>query len=127
VASNRYPLTLLPGRFAVCRLDAASPLPAWPPGPFVSVTRTAQELSVVCPEEAAPAGARAEAGWKAFRLEGPVPFSTVGVISSMTAPLAAQGISVFVVSTFDTDYLLVKEGQLARAQKALVQAGYPVH
>jgi hypothetical protein len=127
VASNRYPLTLLPGRFAVCRLDPGSPLPPWPAGPLVSVTRTAEELSVVCAEESAPAGARAETGWKAFRLEGPVPFSTVGVISSMTAPLAAQGISVFVLSTFDTDYLLVKEGQLARAQKALAQAGYPVH
>lgn len=125
--SNRFPLTLLPGRFAVCRLDPSSPSPDWPAGPVVSVTRTAEELSVVCAEEAVPAGTKAEAGWKALKLEGPVPFSTVGVVSSMTAPLAAQGISVFVLSTFDTDYLLVKEAMLARAAKALAHAGYPVH
>jgi hypothetical protein len=126
VPSNRFPLTLLPGRLAVCRLDAASPVPSWPSGPLVSVTRTAEELSVVCAEEAVPAGTKAEVGWKAFKLEGPVPFSTVGVISSMTAPLATQGISVFVLSTFDTDYLLVKETVLARATKTLAAAGYPV-
>lgn len=126
MSSNRFPLILLPGRFAVCRLDPAAPMPAWPSGPLVGVTRTAEELSVVCAEEAVPAGTKAEAGWKAFKLEGPVPFSTVGVISSLTAPLATHGISVFVLSTFDTDYLLVKEAALARATRALAAAGYPV-
>jgi hypothetical protein len=127
VSSNRFPLTLLPGRFAVCRLEPSAAVPPWADGvPLASVTRTAEELSVVCAEEAVPAGVKAETGWKALRLEGPVPFSTVGVISGLTAPLAAQGIPVFVLSTFDTDYLLLKESVLGRAQKALAKAGYPV-
>ncbi len=126
--SNRFPVTLLPGRFAVCRLDASSPVPPWAvAGGLWSVTRTADEVSVVCAEESVPPGVRVEAGWRAFRLEGPVPFNTVGVVSSLTAPLATQGVSVFVLSTFDTDYLLVKEAAVPRARKALTAAGYPVN
>lgn len=87
--------------------------------------RTADELSIVCAEERVPSNVQAERGWRAFKLEGPVPFTTVGVISSLTTPLATQGIGVFVLSTFDTDYLLVKETNLGRAQKALAAAGFP--
>ena len=125
--SNRFPLTLLEGAFAVCRLDPGDEAPGLAgSGPLAAVVRTPEELCVVCAEEDAPQEARVEAGWRAFKLEGPVPFSAVGVISSMTAPLAESGIGVFVLSTFDTDYLLVKEAQLARACKALANAGYEV-
>jgi hypothetical protein len=127
MTSNRFPLILLDGRMAVCRLAPDAPVPAWADGaPFSCVMRTAEELSIVCAEDGVPADVKAEHGWRALQLEGPVPFTTVGVISGLTTPLATQGIGVFVLSTFDTDYLLVKESNLARASKALAGAGFPV-
>jgi hypothetical protein len=126
VASNRFPLRLLDGRHAVCRLPPDAPWPQWPAGELCSVTRTREETSVVCAEGAVPAGVQAETGWRAFQLVGPVPFTTVGVLSGLTKPLAEHGIGVFVLSTFDTDYLLVKDANLARAAKALAAAGYVV-
>jgi hypothetical protein len=94
--------------------------------PLSCVLRTRDELSVVCPEADVPAGVQVERGFRAFRLEGPVPFATTGVISGLTAPLAAQGLSVFVLSTYDTDYLLVKDATLPAAQAALRSAGFDV-
>lgn len=132
MSSNRYPLTLLPGSFAVARLDPGVEVPPWVDGAvaaggdLVSLTRTRDELSIVCPGSLVPPDVKAELGWRAFKLEGPVPFSTVGVISSLTTPLAALGISCFVLSTFDTDYLLLKEAVRGRAEEALAKAGYPV-
>lgn len=128
--SNRFPLTLLREGFAVCKMDPDALAPAdllEMDGPFVSVTRTADELSVVCPEDDVPAGAvQVERGFRAFRLEGPVPFTTIGVVSGLTRPLAEAGISVFVVSTFDTDYLLVKAEAAQRAARLLGRAGFSV-
>ena len=116
-------LTLMPERFAVCRLEPDAPLPAWvfhAAASLWSVTRTPDELSVVCPEDDLPPSIeRAETGWRAFRLEGPIPFEQVGVIAGLTAPLAAAGIPVFVLSTFDTDYLLVKEARVDAVKAAL--------
>ena len=126
MTSNRFPLRLLAGRYAVCRLPPDDPWPDWPEGGLCSLTRTAEELSVVCAEEAVPADAKAERGWRAFQLVGPVPFATVGVLSGLTKPLAEAGIGVFVLSTFDTDYLLVKESSLQRATHVLAVAGYVV-
>jgi hypothetical protein len=128
--SNRFPLVLLAEAFAVCKLDPDEESPAWlleTTGPLACVTRTAGELSVVCAEEDVPDGAlQVERGWRAFRLEGPVPFTTVGVVSSLTAPLAEAGIGVFILSTYDTDYLLVKGEAAGRAQKILGRAGFVV-
>jgi hypothetical protein len=128
--SNRFPLTLLDTRFAVCKLDPEEAAPADlldMDADFVSVTRTAGELSVVCAEEDDPDGAvQVERGFRAFRLEGPVPFTTVGVVSGLTRPLAEAGLSVFVVSTFDTDYLLVKAEAAERAGRLLGKAGFHV-
>jgi len=116
-------LTLMPGRFAVCRFAPDDALPAWvfhAGATFWSVTRTPEELSVVCPEDDLPPSVeRAERGWRALQLEGPIPFEQVGVIAGLAAPLAAAGIPVFVLSTFDTDWLLVKENRLAEACAAL--------
>ena len=117
-------LTLLPSRFAVCRLDAAAELPDWPQGDFVSVTRTAAELSIVCDEKKVPADSRAEKGWRALKVAGPLAFTQIGVLSALAGPLAAAGIAVFVVSTFDTDYLFVKEERLSEAVKVLETAGH---
>ena len=107
-------------RLAVCRFPADAPLPAWAfhaEAEFWSLTRTPDELSLVCAEDDLPPSVdqHVERGWRAFALVGPVPFTTTGVISGLTVPLAEAGIGVFVLSTFDTDYLLVKATAFARA------------
>ncbi len=127
MADRRLTLLVVDGTFAVCRLDVDAPIPPWATaGRFFSVTRTAAELSVVCRQDAVPEGVACEAGWRCLRVAGALPFSAVGVLASLTAPLAAAGVSVFVVSTFDTDYLLVKEGLLERAADVLRQVGHVV-
>lgn len=123
--THRLALTLLADTFAVCRLSKSSPVPAWASsGQFFSITRTADELSVVCPQSVVPDGVRCERGWRCLRVAGPMDFSMIGVVASLVTPLAEAGISVFVVSTFDTDYLLVKEVDLERAMAALGLAGH---
>lgn len=117
-------LTLLPDRLAVCRLEPGAPLPQPVPGNLWSVTRTADEVSVVLAEEAAGPGWRVEPGWRVFQVAGPLDFGLTGVVASLTQPLADAGIPVFVISTFDTDYLLVKEANLERAREALARAGH---
>jgi len=120
-------LILEAGRFAVCRLAPTAPVP-WPdPGttPF-SVTVTADELSVVCPEGHEPTGATIEGGWRLLRLVGPLAFELVGVIASITVPLAGADIGVFVLSTFDTDLVLVKDVDLDAAIDVLGGAGHRV-
>ncbi len=116
-------LRLLPlhARFALCRLPADAPLPPWATGgPLVSITRTADELSVVCLEEVVPPDMYGDRGWMGWRLAGTFdPATVVGVLARLTAPLADAGVSVFVVSTVDTDYLLVKGEHYARAEQAL--------
>lgn len=120
-------LTLVPleGTFAVCRLAADAPVPGWAAGgPFVSITRTGDELSVVCREEAVPAGVRCEWGWRCLRVAGTLDFSLVGVLASLVGPLAGAGVSVFAVSTFDTDYLLLKASDFERGVAVLRRAGH---
>lgn len=117
----------LDGLFAVCRLSADAPLPAWAAaGSFVSITRTLDELSIVCRGEHVPDGVRCEPGWRCLRVAGPLDFTLAGVLASLLAPLADAGIPVFVVSTFDTDYLLVKEDRLDAAVNVLQSAGHSV-
>lgn len=118
-------LTLLPDPLAVCRLAADDALPAWLPARgFVSVTRTADELSIVCADDAVPDGIRAERGWRCLAVAGPLDFGMTGVLASIAAPLADAGISIFALSTFDTDYVLVKAEKLAAAAEALRRAGH---
>jgi hypothetical protein len=117
-------LSLLEGHFAVCRLPACAPWPVPRPGSLWSITRTAEETSVVCLRENAPRGARVEDGWRALKLEGPIPFEEIGVLSALSGSLARAGLSVFAISTFDTDYILVKEASLAAALEALAKAGF---
>jgi hypothetical protein len=118
---------VLAGRFAVCRLDPrADPPSGWNSAPFFSLTRTPDELSIVCSERTAPGAARVERGWRCLRVEGPLDFSLTGILAGLTSPLAERGVSVFSISTFDTDYLLVKHDQLAQARAALEEAGHLV-
>ncbi len=123
-------LSVLPGRLAVCRLDAGAAVPAWAAmegddggGSIVSVSRTAEELSIVCPEPRVPAAiageSRVERGWRAFKVEGPLDFALTGILARLSGCLAEAGVSIFAISTFDTDYLLVREAQFAMASTAL--------
>lgn len=130
-ASGRS-LTLdrLPGRYAVCRIGPGEPVPEWVPlaagGPLVALARTADELSVVCDEQAVPEGVRAERGWAALRVRGPLDFSLTGVLASIADPLSDAGVSIFAVSTYDTDYLLVPADKQPAAIGALQRAGHLV-
>lgn len=119
-------LALLPDLLAVCRLDPDSPLPVATPAGFWSLTRTADEISVILPEDQVQPGWKVEPGWRAFHVAGPLDFGLTGVLASLAQPLADAGIPVFVLSTFDTDYLLVKEVRLERATQTLFKAGHTV-
>jgi hypothetical protein len=122
-SSPERALTLLADRYAIARLTPDAPVPAWAfpaRAALASVTRTAEELSIVCRESDVPHDAApVERGWRALRLAGPIPFETVGVVAGLAAPLAAAGVPVFVLSTYDTDVLLVREADLGRARAAL--------
>jgi hypothetical protein len=110
---------------AVCQLAAGSPLPEWAVGDgFFCVTQTSEELSIVCAETRVPAGVRVESGWVALKLEGPFPFAMTGVLTSFLQPLAEVGVAIFAVSTFDTDYILMKRDKLEAAIRALDAAGH---
>jgi hypothetical protein len=124
---RRLTLELVPGLYAVCRLDPAAPVPGWAAsGRFVSVTRTDAETSIVCPQEAVPAAVHAERDWSCLRVAGTLGFGMTGVLASLARPLASSGVSIFVVSTYDTDYLMVQERDLERALDALARAGHAV-
>jgi uncharacterized protein len=125
--THQLNLTILPETFAVCRLDKDAPAPAWEsPGGFFSITRTGDELSIVCSQCLVPDGVQCEKGWRCLRVAGTIDFSMIGVVASLATLLSEAGVSVFVVSTFDTDYLLVKEGELERASATLRAAGHQV-
>lgn len=113
----------VPGRYAVCRLDAQAAIPGWAlvRGGFVSITHSERELSIVAAEALVPAEVKAERGWVAMRVAGRLDFAVVGVLAKLTGALAEAGISCFAISTYDTDYLLVKEQDADRATEALRQ------
>jgi hypothetical protein len=121
-------LTLLPTTLAIARLAPDARIPAWATGgAFFSLTQTAEELSIVCEQSHIPGDLSAiERDWRALKLEGPVPFSETGVVAGLSRPLAEAGIGIFVISTYDTDYLLVKSADLPQTILALRDAGYEV-
>ena len=119
--------TLLPDTFAVVRMPPASAIPRWAEGgPFVSMTRTESELSIVCRETSVPAGTHADRGWQCLRVEGPIPLNTVGIAAEFTSVLAKANVSVFPIATYDTDYVLVKRDRIEAAIDALRAAGHSV-
>jgi hypothetical protein len=95
-------------------------------GEFFSATRTSDELSLILADSRAPQSAKCEHGWRAFKVQGPLDFSQVGIIAGLSAALADAGVSIFALSTYDTDYVMVKLADLDRAVAALRQAGYTV-
>jgi len=126
-SDRRFELTVLPGFFAIVRLAANEPLPSWATtGDFFSVTRTSDELSVVCLANQVPPGLAAETAWRALKVHGPFALSEIGVLAALAAALAHAKVSLFAISTFDTDYLLVSEKKLDAAIAALRAAGHSV-
>ncbi len=120
-------ISLLPDQFVICRLPGdAAPPPIVAGGPFYSVTANADEISIVCRASDAPTGATVEPGWRAFVIEGPLDFSLVGVLNSMLTPLVSAKVPVFAMSTYTTDYVLVREHDVRPATTALKIAGHTV-
>jgi hypothetical protein len=120
-------LTLLDDTFAVSRLAGDAVVPEWAwTGEVACVTRTRDELSIVCREDLVPADVLSESGWRCLRVKGPLPFTLTGVFARIAQPLANAGVSLFAVMTYDTDYVMVKEAQLRDAVDALMGAGHTV-
>lgn len=121
-------LSLLPEQLTVCQLAPDASIPAWTAGSasFLSITRTPEELSIVCPASLVPDSVKQVSGWRAFKVEGPLDFSLTGVLSSLAGPLAQAGLSIFTLATYNTDYVLVKADQVGAATKALQAAGHVV-
>jgi len=118
-------LSLLDGDYSVCRLDSKATPPPWATqGNFYSVSHSAEELSVVCESGLVPTATKAEHGWKVLKVAGPLDFNLTGILVELTNPLAQAGIPVFAISTFDTDYLLVRAADLNGAMTVLTDAGH---
>lgn len=121
-------LHLLPEPLALVRLGGTEPIPSWVAGAeqFCSVTRTADELSIVADESVVPDGLPAERPYRALRIEGPLPLHWVGILAAVAATLASARIPIFTIATYDTDYVLVKAADLPRAETALREAGHTI-
>lgn len=118
---------VLSDRLAICSLPAQAPLPEWASKESLwSVTRTPDELSIVCPEASVPPDIQAERGWVPLHVAGPLPLTMTGVLSSLAEPLARAGITIFAISTFETDIVLVRTVDLEKAREALSAAGHRV-
>ncbi|MFZ2054836.1 MAG: ACT domain-containing protein [Candidatus Aminicenantales bacterium] len=115
----------MPDTFAICRLPPDAGVPKWASGRgLLSITRTSDELSIVCAEAGVPEEVRSERGWRCLEVAGPLDLALTGVLASLANPLAEAQINIFAISTFDTDYLLVKEEKLARSIDVLTRSGH---
>jgi hypothetical protein len=122
------PLELLPDTLAVCRLEPGAPVPSWAaePSPFLTLSRTAEELSITTLQSAVPAGVTCERDYRAVRVRGPLPLDLIGIVAAIADPLAEAGLSIFAISTYDTDYVLVKARALEEALRVLRGAGHRI-
>jgi hypothetical protein len=127
MTAPQFTLEILNVPLAVCRLPSASP-GYWLSGSeeFQAIIRSPGEVTLICTASAAPVDAEIESGWRALMVRGPLPFSMTGVLAALAVPLSQAGISIFAVSTYDTDYILVKESSLEAATAALRNAGHRV-
>jgi hypothetical protein len=120
-------LELLPDHLAICRLPAGSDVPSWAmSGSIHSVSWTKNETSIICMEANVPEDVHSERGWRALMIGGPLSFELTGILVKVAQPLADSGIPIFVLSTFDTDYILVKNSSLEAAVEALIKSGHRV-
>ena len=113
-------LSILPKKLAICRLEKNSTIPFWATdSTFFSITKTEDELSIVCPENKVPPGVISEKNWRAFKVMGPLDFSLTGILASLANALDEAKISIIALSTFDTDYILVQNKNFEKAVKVL--------
>lgn len=117
---SKLVLSVLPEKLGICHFDKNSPIPDWAKDiSFCSITRTKDELSLVCPQDKIPGGVMFEKDWQAFKVEGPLGFVSTGIVSSLSKPLAEAGVSIFYISTYETDYVLVEDKNLEKATEIL--------
>ncbi|MBK1813812.1 ACT domain-containing protein [Clostridium sp. YIM B02505] len=120
-------MRLLKDKYGVCRLHKNELIPIWAQeGEFFSITKTTDELSIVCYEDNIPHNIKCEKDWKILKIEGPLDFSLIGILSSISSILASKGISIFAVSTYDTDYILIKNKDIDKAVKSLIEERYEI-
>ncbi|CUH97386.1 hypothetical protein P22_3514 [Propionispora sp. 2/2-37] len=120
-------MDVLPDKIGICKLDVNQEIPLWAlQGEFFSITKTTEELSIVCSEENIPGAVLCERGWRALKLKGPFPFDLVGIVAQVSAAVARAGVGIFVISTYDTDYILVKAKDLDSAVEALRNDGHSI-
>jgi hypothetical protein len=121
-------LELLVEPLALLSLPPGRAVPGWTRAArqFLSVTRTPAEVSIVADEAVVPSSIAAERGYRAFRVQGPLPLELVGIMAALAAPLAEAGLPIFPIATYQTDYLLVHDADVPRAREALVRAGHRV-
>ncbi|SHK63118.1 ACT domain-containing protein [Desulforamulus aeronauticus] len=121
-------LTILPQLLGICRLAPGENIPTWLwESNFFSISKTVDELSIVCPVHLIPEGIQCNKDWQALKVGGPLDFSLIGILSELSTLLANEGISIFAISTFDTDYILVKTEQLNKAATSLIRQGHTVN
>jgi len=117
---KKFELSILPEKLGICHFEKNVPIPDWAKNiSFCSITRTSDELSVICPQDKIPGGVLVEKDWRAFKVKGPLGFVLTGIVSSLSKPLAEAKISILYISTFKTDYLLVEEKNLKEAKRIL--------
>ncbi|GCE10162.1 ACT domain-containing protein [Tengunoibacter tsumagoiensis] len=122
---HKLTLSLFPQVFAICRLHPDGYIPNWALiGDFISLTRTPEELSIICPQENVPEDAQAARHWRCIKVDGPFDFAVSGVHAALALPLAEENISVLSVATYETDYILIQEPDLDHAIAVLKQAGH---
>lgn len=117
-------LSVMPESLAIVKLDADAPVPEWLTAGFRSITRTPKELSIVCDAALVPDAVDAERGWRALEVAGPLALTEIGILASLAVPLRDANVSLFAISTFDTDYVLVRAADLEAALDALETAGW---
>lgn len=121
---DKLTMNVLQDKYAVCRFDHNASIPEWiKSNEFLSITKTADELSIVCLQENIPYEVQCEKDWRLLKVEGPLDFSLIGILASISNTLANKGISIFAISTYETDYILVKEKDLECAVDALLHQG----
>jgi hypothetical protein len=127
MAEKILTMKLLKDKYGVCRLDKTELIPEWSKNSdFFSITKTGDELSIVCSETSIPNDIKCEKDWRILMVQGPLDFSLIGILSSISTVLAQNGISIFAISTYDTDYILIKNKDLDNAIEALIKEGYEV-
>jgi len=120
-------LKIMERDYAVCQLPPEANIPDWAlPSSFFSISRTESELSIVCEKNLVPSEVKCEVGWRIFKVGGTLDFSLTGVLASIASPLAQAKVSIFAISTYDTDYVLVKQESLERATEALRSSGFTI-